>query len=554
MICFGPFRSSRGVRAASSAEYGSALLRGFLCLALVATCWHSKADAATSALPKFELQLAQEVASNPELARYYGDRGYQPIWVDQTDSSRKRLVALLDVLKAAPSHGLPFGAVQADELSSIFLSATDQLAKARAEARTSEIYLEVAGALASGVLEPSGVDKSIARKRPVKAVDFLLDGIAGPSPAEFVASLAPSTGNYAGLRKKLMELDAVIASGGWGAPVNAAEIGPDESGPAVAQLRNRLIRMGYLERSSSDSYTDRLMFAVKRFQSDHGLDPDGVADRITISAINLQPEDKRRLVLAALERSRWLNFPLGEQHVLVNLPDFHASVIRNGKSVFDTRVVVGKTNSDLQTPEFTDEMTHMVVNPTWWVPRSISTGEVLPKLKEDPLAEPQLVIFEPETKRVIDRNEVDFSTFSARNFPFEMRQPPGPDNALGRVKFMFPNRFNVYMHDTPWRALFQQERRSYSHGCIRVHRAFDLAEFLIDMNFEDGQVSFELLKEIGEEIQVNLKHRLPVHVTYQTAWVAPDGRTNFRSDIYGRDALIYEGLVKAGLDSQLLSN
>ena len=514
----------------------------------------SPIGSSSSPFPHFELLIANQTAGDRELTEFYGERGFRPIWTGDSLQDRRRIVALLGAFDSARSHGLPYGPVQSGELRSLLATATDPAGIAYAEVRATKLYLELARALSGGAINPKSVDAAISRVRPIPTTEFLLKGLFANDPAEFIAGLSPGNANYVGLRKAFRQLEAIAAEGGWGSRVDATEVVPGSSGDPVVELRNRLIRMGYLRNSASAEYDDALMFAVKRFQAEHGLDPDGEADRLTVRAINVEPEERIHQVLAALERARWMNFPLGEQHVLVNLPDFRASIVRHGKPVFDTRVVVGKSLPKLQTPEFSDEMTHMIVNPTWWVPRSISTGEVLPKLKQDPTAEPQLVIFDPEDGTPINRSLVNFSDFTARSFPFEMRQPPGPGNALGRVKFMFPNRFNVYMHDTPWRALFQRETRSFSHGCIRVHKAFDLALFLLDMQSDDpGAVLDGLLSE-GDETRINLAESLPVHITYQTAWVAPDGRINFRADIYGRDELIYERLAEVGLDAGFLSN
>ena len=510
--------------------------------------------AQTLDLPSFEIRIVYELSEDRTLADYYGERGFKPIWTGQKQADQSRLAALFGALEAAASHGLPFGDIEAEELRSLLRSATDLTGIAKAEVRATQLYLQVASALSAGIIDPKSVHSGISRKRPIRSDKVLLDGILNGDAAEFISGLPPSTGNYVGLRKKHRELDSIIASGGWGEPVEARLVAHESSGLPVVRLRNRLIRMGYLSNTATTEYDDALMFAVKRFQADHGLDPDGIADRRTIRAVNVTPEVRRQQVIAALERARWMNFPLGEQYVLVNLPDYNAAIIRDGKPVFETRVVVGQADRNWQTPEFSDKMTHMIINPTWWVPRSISTKEILPKLWEDPMAEPQLVIFDPETGRTINRQVVDFKQFNGRSFPFEMRQPPGPGNALGQVKFMFPNRFNVYMHDTPLRALFLQEYRSLSHGCIRVHRPRELAEFLLGMQFDEPGEVFRAVREYGRESRINLETHLPVHITYQTAWVSADGNAQFRNDIYGRDSLIYQRLAGAGLDLNFPTN
>ncbi|MCY4326204.1 MAG: peptidoglycan-binding protein, partial [Rhodobacteraceae bacterium] len=215
-------------------------------------------------------------------------------------------------------------------------------------------------------------------------------GISGSDPAGYLRNLVPNTLQYVMLRRELKRLDRVIETNGWGDLVEAKLLQEGDEGLAVVQLRNRLIRMGYMRRTPDPRFTASLSFAVKQFQKDHGLTSDGIADTTTLEAVNIEPQQRRRQVVAALERERWLNYPLGDKHVRVNIADFHADVILAGKSIFTTRVVVGQSQARLQTPEFSDQMTHMVINPTWYVPRSITTKEILPQLQEDPAAEPQL--------------------------------------------------------------------------------------------------------------------------------------------------------------------
>ncbi len=496
--------------------------------------------------------VAGQLNGKTKIAAFYGQRGFRPIWTTDTPAAHRRIRSLFAALVEAPGHGLPYGERHVAELSQLYRDVETDSDRALLEVKLTEFYLEFAGALAAGAIEPGSVDQSISRHRPVPTAEFLLDGILGADPEGFIADLAPNTENYLNLRKELRRLVRVIANDGWGERVEAKELGRTSSGDAVIQLRNRLFRMGYLRNSASADYNDSLFFAVKTFQRDHGLHPSGEAGALTLRAVNVDPDRRLRQVLAALERERWMNFKLGPQHILVNLPDFRASLISEGQSLFDTRVIIGKSKTDLQTPEFSDVMTHLVINPTWMVPRSISTKEILPKLKEDPFAEPQLEIFRPEDFGVIDRLSVDFNEFDTDSFPFEMRQPPGPSNALGRVKFMFPNEFNVYMHDTPLRALFQREARSFSHGCVRVHRAFDLAQILLGRHNGLPTTVFDSLLSTGNEHQVNLDEPLPVHLTYRTAWISPDGRPNYRNDVYGRDQMLFDRLVETGLDYEIL--
>ncbi len=494
------------------------------------------------------LQLFGLLEAGDEFTATYLDRGLKPVWTAGDEAGGRRLIALIEAVRNAAGHGLPYGRADAEYLESLAAGTHGKLTEIQVESEINRFYIEFATSLHSGAVDPSLVTGGISRKRQPVDTEALMAGITGPDPAGFLASLSPKSAQFLSLRRELKRLDTIVGSRGWGETVAADALEPGQSGPAVIQLRNRLIRMGYLNRSSAADYSESLKYAVKRFQRDHGLDPDGIADEVTLAAINVQPPERRRQIVAALERERWLNRPLGEEHIRVNIADFRADVIRQGKSVFSTKVVVGKSGEELQTPEFSDVMTHMVINPTWYVPRSIATQEILPKLKEDPAAEPLLELFDPELG-TIDRSEVDFAQYTVNNFPFEMKQPPGPKNALGTVKFMFPNQFNVYMHDTPMRSLFQRETRNFSHGCIRVHRAQDFARFLLSQRFDNPNLILQSVLSSGSEQSIGLAVPLPVHITYRTAFVTDGGRINYRNDIYGRDALLYTALAEARLIS-----
>ncbi|MCY3878788.1 MAG: L,D-transpeptidase family protein [Rhodobacteraceae bacterium] len=494
------------------------------------------------------LRLISALSENPDLLAFYEKRNFEPVWTGGDADSLTRVQALLAMLRIAPGHGLPYGEADIQHLNALFGQISGPGGREIAEAEMAKFFVRFATAMHSGAVEPASVTKHISRNRQPLAVAELFAGINGLNPAGFLTSLAPDTLQYQQLRKTLKRLDFTIAHGGWGRLVRAQSLSPGEQGEAVVQLRNRLIRMGYLSMSSAIGYSGGLVFAVKRFQKDHGLEPDGIADAKTLAAINVEPVERRKQIIAALERERWLNRPRGEQHIRVNIADFQADVIHGGRSVFNTRVVVGQSAGSLQTPEFSDEMTYVVINPSWNVPRSIATGELLPKLQADATASPELLFIHPETG-IVDRNSVDLAKYNSRDFPFQLKQPPGPNNALGQVKFMFPNRFNVYMHDTPLRGLFQRETRSFSHGCIRVHRAQDFAHFLLAQRFEKPGDIWKNTLASGDEKIINLAEPLPVHIIYRTAFIGDSGRVNYRNDIYGRDALVYSALARMSVPS-----
>jgi murein L,D-transpeptidase YcbB/YkuD len=341
-------------------------------------------------------------------------------------------------------------------------------------------------------------------------------------------------------------MERQMALGGWGATVPASTLKPGASGQAVIALRDRLVAMGYLRQTARPTYDDKLQAAVKAFQQAHGLEPDGVAGSGTIEEINVSLQKRLQSVIVAMERERWLNRDRGDRHILVNLTDFTAKIIDNGKVTFETRSVIGARDTDRQSPEFSDVMEHMVVNPSWNVPRSIVTKEYLPALQANPYAVSHILITDSRG-RVVNRDTADFTRYSARSFPYAMRQPPSSRNALGLVKFMFPNKYNIYLHDTPAKNLFARETRAYSHGCIRLADPFDFAYALLSMQSDDPKGEFQAVLDTGKERQIDLVDPVPVHLIYRTAFTTPKGHIQFRRDIYGRDARIWDALSDAGV-------
>jgi len=208
--------------------------------------------------------------------------------------------------------------------------------------------------------------------------------------------------------------------------------------------------------------------------------------------------------------------------------------------------VIGKLGHDTQSPEFSDVMEFMVVNPTWSVPRSIVVNEYLPQFKEDPLAESQLQLLDPDGN-IIDRSTVDFAAYTPETFPYALRQPPEEGNALGKVKFMFPNTYNIYLHDTPTKSLFAKDVRAFSHGCIRVGAPFEFAYFLLARQSDNPKGLFESYLNTGAEAVLNLVESVPVHLVYFTAWPDDSGSMGYRRDIYGRDKKLFSALAEAGV-------
>ena len=489
--------------------------------------------------------LAAEAAQSEAVAQFYRDRAYAPIWTAEDAAPRR--AALFATLARAGDHALPLRRYDVAALTALLAAAQTEGDRARVEMALTRAFLDYAHDVKSGVLEPKTLDKGIVREilRPDPVA--LLTAITTEDPRRVLRDLAPKSPQYAQLMRAKIALEAQMVKGGWGEAVRAKALGPAVPGPAVVALRDRLIRMGYLGRSATQSYDAAMAAAVLRFQVDHGLIADGKAFEGTIQEINIAPEARLKSITVAMERMRWLgDAPLGERHVWVNQPDFTARIVDHGKITFETRAVIGKNVPDQHTPEFSDTMEHMVINPSWGVPRSIIVNEYLPLLQRNPNAVSHLQVIDG-AGRVVPRGAVNFAAYSARSFPFGLRQPPSDGNALGKVKFMFPNPHNIYLHDTPAKNLFSHEVRAYSHGCIRLAEPFNFAYALLAAQSDDPQGEFNSHLKTGQESTVKLAQPIPVHLVYFTAFPGAKGQMTYRRDIYGRDAMLFQALEAAGV-------
>lgn len=503
------------------------------------------AQSARAESTSFVQSLAASASSDEAVADWYRTTGYETLWTGPEDAARRE--ALLAAIATAKDHGLPVPRYDARALAAALRAAETEGDRGRVEVAMTRAYLAWARDLTAGALTPSEVDAGILREINVIEPQVLLSRIAKGDPAAVLAWLLPKSPQYLQLMKAKLGLEAQIAAGGWGAAVPVAALAPGDSGPAVIALRDRLVRMGYLAPTAVASFDRALQAAVTAFQLNHGLTADGIASEGTLSEINIGPEERLKSVIVAMERERWMHFDRSVKHVWVNLPDFRAKIMEDGKTVFETRVVIGKNVPDQRSPEFSDEMEHMVINPSWGVPRSIIVKEYLPLLQQNPNAVGHLQVVDGRG-RVVDRGSVNFAAYNARNFPFALRQPPSDGNALGKVKFMFPNPYNIYLHDTPSKSLFDKEVRAYSHGCIRVADPFALAHELLSWQTDNAEAEFEAALETGRETMVKLKQHLPVHLVYFTAYPDAKGRMTYRRDIYGRDAALWGALSEAGVE------
>ncbi|MFC3630752.1 murein L,D-transpeptidase [Paracoccus angustae] len=490
-----------------------------------------------------EMALAQAAAAHPDLAAYYGTHGLGPIFMGPRAAQRRE--ALLHAVATAPAHGIPAGRYPGAALAGDARDIRAEVGQARILAR----YLRD---MTGGVVRPASIDPLIKREVRRPPIDRLIrDFTQAPDPRRFLLDLQPRHPAYLALQRALSGGESLAVPAGLPrAPEGMWRVGA--RGEGVLPLRARLDSIGFAAPATDpQAYDAALADAVARYQAAAGLPPDGVAGPKTIRHLNGDvPEDSRsRAIVVALERMRWMGGEdLDARHVWVNIPEYAARIMEGGAQVFSTRVVVGSTERDRQTPEFSDQIEYVVANPRWNVPRSITVKEYLPKLQANRHAVSHLDVVDGNGN-VIGRDRIDFGRYTAANFPYRMRQKASDDNALGLVKFIFPNPWNIYLHDTPTKHLFGNAMRAHSHGCIRIGDPFDLAHALLSVQAADPQAMFRRALDRGKETWLKLTPPVPVHLVYFTAFPDADGTIRRFEDVYGRDAVLYDAIQKAGLDS-----
>ena len=485
-----------------------------------------------------------------ELLTFYEERQFVPVWVDN-NGSKPLVVDFIEALRNSSAHGLN-ATVYLPDSSRLVDGATSRnltiLQLADLELLLSDRFLQWSGDLLRGRVRPEKLyDQWQATPRERDLVDVLRKAVAAASFFETVAMLVPQHIGYTRLVDALARYRLIQSAGGFTHVPSDSTLRYGDSSPQVVVLAQRLIETGDLAISPDKigpQFDDGLQQAVMRFQARHGLDADGIVGPATFTALNTSIDDRIRQIVVNLERWRWLPQELGSRYLVVNIAGFYLDVIENEASVLNMRVIVGKRYT--KTPIFSETMTYLVVNPYWNVPDSIAVKEILPKQRADPkyLESQNMRVFSGwgDTSSAVDPSTVNWAEVSPSRFPYRFRQEPGSGNALGRVKFMFPNRYNVYLHDTPTPSLFARSVRDFSHGCIRLERPLDLAAYLLRDNLEWTPSRVQTATQDRTESTIILKQAIPVHILYWTTWVDPDGAIHFRDDIYNRDLRLSEAL------------
>ncbi len=474
------------------------------------------------------------------LTAHYVDNSGRLFWVGSP-----RMDQLIAHVSKAEQDGLFAHDYPVNYLQSLkdSLKAGDTFTEAYTELAFSAFFLRYASDLKIGRFVPRKIDPELFVSR--KKIDFapVLAKLADyGSVKDFFRIWEPQNSQYRTLRNALRRFQRIAAKGGW-APVAPGEVlKPGMRDPRVAQVRARIQASGDISQGSSDPdlYDGALVIAVRQFQAEHGLDSDGVIGKQTVFAMNIPAQERVRQIMVNMERWRWLPEDLGDRHILVNVAGFELRRVEYGSLQDVIRVVVGKPGH--RTPVFSNKIKYLELNPTWTVPYSIASKEILPKLQSNPyhLGDNFELL---QGGQSIPFGSVDFNNYSRKSFPYTIRQKPGPKNALGRVKFIFPNKHAIYLHDTPSRSLFGRTQRAFSHGCIRVGEPLELARQLLENT--PGKWSMRKIKSVVDSrkrTRVNLPVPMPVHLTYSTVFRGTNGALNFRPDIYGRDKKLYRAL------------
>lgn len=543
-------------RLMTNLPYGLKFHRICLHLFLTALVFSPSGVQAREILPEAATVSVDHPRAIEAIDIFYMERGLLPFWLERSRTRRSADV-LLDALDDAVSHGLSPERYNASELRTRVALLNDNTLLedvSRLDRALSAAFLRYAEDLSGGAVSPEALDLKVhiepVRPDPLR----LLQGI-GRAPDIWLAleALAPTDVRYRKLRKAVRRMVDQAKAGGWGPRIKVRSLKPGEVSKAADALRRRLIATGDLppepelavtgEAASVAAYDERLQGAVAQFQDRHGLNPDGLAGPATLRALNQPVERRIAQAMLNLERLRWRSRQRLGRRIEVNQAAFRMTVFDDHNvPLHEARVVIGKKERRLQTPEFSRVMSYLVLNPTWNVPKTIVTREMLPEAKADAsfFKKNNMVLL--RKGRPVDPAEIDWGAMTPEIFAdFGVVQKPGPGNALGNVKFMFPNGHNIYLHDTPSKHLFSTSVRAHSHGCVRVERPFALAWLLMSEQAADPGTEIENILATGEETEVPLERPIPIHLLYMTAWVDHAGVLNFREDVYDRD----EALARA---------
>ncbi len=484
--------------------------------------------------------------SKVEMPKIYADAGYDLVWKD-----KKNREDLLKNLKESFDEGLLPEDYHLKSIENILSGAAYSKLKpqdaADADMLMTDALLLYASHLVSGKVEQSQLHSEwdVERnKRPEKIDSLVSVTLKNHNLNGAFQNLKPQHYYYMLLRMKLKEYREIEKNGGWNKISEGETLKKGMKDARIIAVREYLKITKDLPDvpvENDSLFDDQLEKAVKKFQDRHNLTTDGAVGTGTLKQMNIPVHDRIDQIRINLERARWVMHHPEDDFLIVNIAGFYVKHFKNKKETFSSRVIVGKYNKS--TPIFKDTMEYIILNPTWTLPYSIATHETLPKLKKDPgyLAAKHMVIMDRSGK-ILNPNKINFHEYSTGNFPFIIRQEAGPWNALGQVKFIFPNKNSVYLHDTPSRSLFKREDRAFSHGCIRTEDKWGLLMNLMDDPKVWNMDKINEILESGETKRINLPRPVPIYLLYFTAGIDTMNNIYFIKDIYKRDPAVLKAL------------
>ena len=487
-----------------------------------------------------------DIASGELLSRFYERRDYAPAWIDSD-----QIAELVTAIKSTARDGLDPSDYHLDSVLNIQSALSASQINTAAEIADADLVLtdsliRLGYHQRFGKVNPYSLDPNWNFRRELNDMDpatAIQAAIDSDSLLDYLSKMFPRGWVYTQLREGLSRYQEIAANGGWPQIPEGPTLRPGAADPRLSTLMRRLAITGDMENIQTfapvTNYDTALQAGVRHFQERHGLDADAIIGPATIKALNVTAEQRVVQLEISLERARWVMDDISDDFVLVNIAGFRVYLMRDRKIEWQSKVQVGTTYH--QSPVFRDEMKYVDFNPTWTVPYSIASKEMLPKIQSDPdYFKNRDFDVKDRGGNLIDPETVDWSKVSRRNFTYTLIQRPGPSNALGRVKFMFPNKHAVYLHDTPSKYLFGQAERAFSHGCIRVEHPYEFAELLLGPGWDQDKIAATL--DSKETKTVLLPKPLPVLLMYWTAIVSQDGEVIFYNDVYERDQNIAEAL------------
>ena len=476
-----------------------------------------------------DYQSSYTLYSKTSIERLYREYNNSKVW------NKEAINELIAAIENSSSHGLIPEDYHLDVLKKSYIPEADY------DILASDAFLTLADHHLNGKLNSVSLKTNWTIKGKEKdLVAYLIESLKTNNIQKSLEDLAPSQPQYAILKSALQKYVSIQESGDWTVVPNRDLLKPGQSSEHIPVLRSRLIATGDLDPSQSEGtlYDEALVESVKRYQTRVNLEPDGIVGPATFNQLNQSPLNHINRLRVNLERWRWLPDELGEKHIRINIADYQLEA-HEGSEISEIHdVVVGKTNR--QTPIFSANMTYIVLNPWWVTPSKLAKLDLLPKFKDNPNIIQKLGYQVLNKEGVLlDATTINWGSYSTSNFPFRIRQKPGINNALGKVKFIFPNEHDVYMHDTSSKELFSKTRRDFSSGCIRVKNPVALVEWVLQANLDWPRPRIDLQLETGIETRINLNQKIPVYLLYWTAVVDNiTGNVNFIEDIYGRDAKV----------------